>query len=166
MVWRLKFYTQILFMQDENLFFIKEKIEEIKIALFKAEIDSILKLPNNIISTLKVDDEGSIWFYTSCNGLYAGEVDKEFFAYLEYHQKGRNTRLRISGKATVESSNDGAFTTASNSNTNNLLLLKLKIMHAEYLESDYERHHGWVGRIKTTVSDFLSASHARKYDFS
>ena len=153
-------------MVDENLFFIKEKIEEIKIALFKAEINSILQLPNNIISTLKVDDDGYIWFYTSCSGPYADEIDKEFFAYLEYHQKGRDTRLRISGKATVVDNSNKAFSSLTDGSVNGLLLLKLKIMHAEYTATDFEKPHNWMNRIRTSVIDFLSASNARKFDFS
>ncbi len=71
-----------------TLTFLRSKIEEIRIALFKAEMDSVLQLPNNIISTLKVDDEGYIWFYTSCNGTYAPQVQKEFFHTLTTIKRG------------------------------------------------------------------------------
>ena len=150
---------------DENLFFIKEKMEEIKIALFKADMQSVLQLPNNIISTLKVDDEGYVWFYTSCTGSYASELDKEFYAYLEYYQKGRNTRLRISGKTCIVDSCDEAFISLNGASPDSLLLLKMKIMHAEYLENEFEKHRGLMHRIKTTFTDFLSSHTARQYDF-
>ncbi len=45
---------------DENLVFLKEKIREIKFALFKSEINSELQLPNNIIQNLKVEDDGTV----------------------------------------------------------------------------------------------------------
>ena len=149
---------------DTTLSFLREKIEEIRIALFKAEMNSVLQLPNNIISTLKVDDEGFIWFYTSCNGMYAQQVDKEFFAYLDYYQKGRDARLRVSGRTTLV---EGCGADASAVDTSNLLLLKMKIMQAEYFGADAERQQTWVGKIKTTFTELLSTSTlGKKYRFS
>ncbi len=149
---------------DTTLSFLKEKIEEIRIALFKAEIASVLRLPNNIINTLKVDDEGYIWFYTSCNGMYANEVDKEFFAYLDYYQKGRDTRLRISGRTCIV---EGCGADAATIDSNSLLLLKMKIMQAEYFGADVEKPQNWIGKIKTTFTELLSASaFSKKYRFS
>ncbi len=148
---------------DTTLSFLKEKIEDIRIALFKAEIASVLRLPNNIISTLKVDDDGHIWFYTSCNGMYAHEVDKEFFAYLDYYQKGRDSRLRVSGRTCiVEGCGADAATVESN-----LILLKMKIMQAEYYGADAEKQQTWIGKIKTTFTELLSTSTlGKKYRFS
>ena len=54
---QFEFYTwneQLMQTNNEGLLFLKEKIEEIKIALFKADTDSLLQLPNNVISTLKL----------------------------------------------------------------------------------------------------------------
>ncbi len=149
---------------DTTLLFLREKIEDIRIALFKAEIASELQLPNNIISTLKVDDEGFIWFYTSCNGGYAHEVDKEFFAYLDYYQKGRDARLRVSGRTTIA---EGCGSDASPVENSNLLLLKMKIMQAEYFSAGAERQQNWIGRVKSTFTELLSVSSlVKKYKFS
>ncbi len=149
---------------DTTLTFLRKKIEEIRIALFKAEINSVLQLPNNIISTLKVDDEGFIWFYTSCNGMYAAEVDKEFFAYLDYYQKGRDSRLRVSGKTCLV---EGCGTDADAVDNSNLLLLKMKIMQAEYFGDDAEKQQSWMNKIKTTFTELLStSSQGKKYRFS
>jgi hypothetical protein len=120
---------------EENLQFLISKTQEIKKALFKADINSILTLPNNIITTLKTDDDGNVWFYTSCNGNYAKNIDKSFYAYLEYYQKGGGSRLRISGKASiVESSCEDPSSVENNSLHDNQLLIKLKIFEAEYVE--------------------------------
>ena len=53
---------------DENLDFLAEKIKDIRIALFKSHINSELQLPNNIIQVLRVEDDGTLLFFTSCNG--------------------------------------------------------------------------------------------------
>ncbi len=149
---------------DTTLVFLRDKIEDIRIALFKAEMASVLQLPNNIISTLKVDDEGFIWFYTSCNGMYAGQVDKEFFAYLDYYQKGRDSRLRVSGKTTIV---EGCGADAAAVDDSNLLLLKMKIMQAEYFGTDIEKQQNWMDKIKTTFTELLSTSAlSKKYRFS
>src|SRR4051812_42485230 len=89
----------------EEFLFLKEKIEEIKAAHFKAEFESVLQLPNNIISTLKVDDEGFIWFYTSCARSCVRCLDNKLYASLYYYQKGNNC-LQISGKAFVENADE------------------------------------------------------------
>src|SRR4051812_13878190 len=91
--------------RDEESLFVKEKIEKIKVALFRAESESVLQLPNNIISTLKVDDEGYIWFFTSCIRSYAPYLDKELDVSLSYYQKG-NDCLRINGKAFIENTTE------------------------------------------------------------
>ncbi len=148
---------------DTALSFLRDKIEDIRIALFKAEMNSVLPLPNNIISTLKVDDEGFIWFYTSCNGKYAPQVDKEFFAYLDYYQKGRDSRLRVSGRTCIV---EGCGADAASVNSSNLLLLKMKIMQAEYFGNDAEKQQSWMNKIKTTFTELLSASASKKYRFS
>ncbi len=149
---------------DTTLSFLKEKIELIKVALFKAEIASVLRLPNNIINTLKVDDDGYIWFYTSCNGMYAHEIDKEFFAYLDYYQKGRDSRLRVSGRTCIVEGCDADAASVENSN---VLLLKMKIMQAEYFGADAEKQQNWMNKIKTTFTGLLSTSAlGKKYRFS
>jgi len=149
---------------DTTLAFLKEKIEDIRVALFKAEINSVLQLPNNIISTLKVDADGFIWFYTSCNSNYATQVDKEFFAYLDYYQKGRDSRLRVSGRACII---EGCGSDADKTESANLILLKMKIMQAEYSGNDVEKQQTWVDKIKTTFTELLAGSSpVKKYLFS
>jgi hypothetical protein len=149
---------------DTTLAFLKGKIEDFRIALFKAEIDSEIRLPNNIISTLKVDEDGYIWFYTSCNSNYATQVDKEFFAYLDYYQKGRDSRLRVSGRACII---EGCGSDADKIESSKLLLLKMKMMHAEYSGNDVEKQQTWMNRIKTTFTGLLAGpSPIKKYLFS
>ena len=96
--------------QDKNLEFLKEKIANIKIALFKTELDPELQLPNNIIQTLKVEDDGHVWFFTSCNVKYIENIDRPFYAYLNYQKKGSDCRLQLSGRASlIKNDDDGLF---------------------------------------------------------
>lgn len=154
---------------DENLIFLKEKIKDIKIALFKSEINSELQLPNNIIQTLKVEDDGTIWFFTSCNGEYAQNIVKSFYAYLDYYKKGTECRLQLSGRATIVDDDGEAFLTMSNyskSTASRLVLVKMKIMQAEYFETKQQQHVSWKEKMKGAFNQlFLQPSH-RIYDFS
>src|ERR1700753_1893595 len=85
----------------ENLQFLKQKIHEIRSAKFSADIHSLLQLPNNVITILKADNEGNVWFFTSSNGVYAGNMDKNFYASLDFYNKASDCRLHIDGSAAI-----------------------------------------------------------------
>ena len=124
--------------KHNHLDFIKKKIREIKIGLFKTETDSEIKLPNNIIQVLQVEDDGTIWFFTSCSHKQAENVEKSFYANLEFHKKGTDLRVQISGFASIEKDKDGELLNMSNYSegiSERLLLVSMKIMKAEYFES-------------------------------
>ena len=48
---------------NQQLNFLQEKIQEIGSAIFFNLSDSVLKLPTSIVTTLKVDDYGYVWFF-------------------------------------------------------------------------------------------------------
>ena len=154
---------------DENLAFLKEKIKDIKIALFKSEINSELQLPNNIIQALKVEDDGTIWFLTSCTGDHAKSIDKTFYAYLDFYKKGTECRLQLSGRAPIVEDEQESFLTMSNyskSTADRLVLVKFKIMQAEYFETKLQQNISWKEKMKVAINHlFFNPSH-RVYDFS
>jgi len=155
--------------QDQNnLIFLREKIKQIKIAMFKPEKNDMLQLPNNIISTLKVDDEGNVWFFTSQKGNYAQQPET-FFAYLEYYQKGGDGRLRINGKASIVTDYDAvdfAVKPSIPGMYGQILLLKVKIMQAEYIVSKPANKITFKERMKTIFSDLFLSQEQRVFDFS
>ncbi|MEO7263501.1 MAG: pyridoxamine 5'-phosphate oxidase family protein [Ferruginibacter sp.] len=154
---------------DENLGFLKSKIDDIKIALFKSEINSELQLPNNIIQTLKVDDEGHIWFLTSCSGNHKQHIDKSFYAYLDYYKKGTECRLQLGGKAILVDDEEDAFLSMSNyskSTVNRLVLIKMKIMQAEYFENKPTENVGLKNKIMYAFNNLFFTPAHRVYDFS
>jgi len=68
---------------DTHLTFLREKIMETKVALFKSEINSELSLPTNVIQTINVDEEGNIYFFTSSNGVFAKNIEVKSVAELQ-----------------------------------------------------------------------------------
>jgi general stress protein 26 len=154
---------------DDNLSFLQEKIREIKIALFKSEINSELQLPNNIIQTLKVEEDGHIWFFTSCNGDYAKSIDRSFYAYLDFYKKGTECRLQLSGRAAIVEDDDQTFLTMSNyskSTASRLVLVRMKIMQAEYFENKQYASVSWKDKLKGAFNHFFFSPTHRVYDFS
>lgn len=156
--------TKLFFMltddYDENLDFLRQKISSIKIALFKSEFNSELNLPSNIIQTIKVDNDGTVWFFTSCNGDYVKYIDRSFYAYLDYYKKGTDCRLQVSGKANIiEDESLG-------SDYKNLVLVKLKIMQAEFFESKPQVTTTWADKLKNMINHLFPAPTHRVYDFS
>lgn len=155
--------------QDENLAFLKEKINQIKIALFKSEMNSELQLPNNIIQTLRVEDDGTIWFFTTCNECHARFIDKSFYAYLNYYKKDTGCRLQLSGKATIVDDCDESSFGADgyySKDAYTSVLVKMKIMQAEFFENKPADHISWTEKIKTAFSGLFLPSAHRIYDFS
>lgn len=147
---------------NNDLLFIKQKIEDIKVALFKAETDSILRLPNNIISTLKADEKGYIWFFTSYTGPYAQYLNKELYVSLEYYKKENTCRLVINGKANIETDN-AEF--PKEFSYDRVVLLKVKILKAEYFENK-TTSLSFKEKIKSAINYIMAVDSHRMYDFS
>lgn len=155
--------------QDKNLDFLKEKIKDIKVALFKTELNPELQLPNNIIQTLKVEDDGTVWFFTSCNGNHVKNIDRSFYAYLSYQKKGTSCHLQLSGKASlVKSDNEGLFSICnySKGSYGKLVLVKMKIMQAEFFEDKFSENISWTEKLKYTFNQFFMPPSHRIYNFS
>jgi len=154
---------------DRNLSFLKDKINEIKTALFRTELGSELQLPNNIIQTCKVDNDGTIWFFTSFNGNCFQNIDRPFYAYLGYNKKGTGSHLQLSGIASIVKNDDeGLFsiTNYAKGTYGRLVLVKFKIMQAEFFENNMGENHSWTEKLKHTFSHLFQPAAHRKYNFS
>jgi hypothetical protein len=151
--------------KNENLEFILNKVKEIGYAMFKADIPSELQIPNNIITTLKTEAEGTIWFFTSSNKHYADYMDKHFNATLDYYKKGSDYRLHIDGMASIIETEanapagiDGLF--------NNMMLIKFTIVQAEYFEAKRIAKTSLKERISYFISDLFVPHSHRMFNFS
>ncbi len=148
---------------NTNFQFLKKKIKEIKMAMFRTEIDAELKLPNNIIQTFRVDNDGTVWFFTSCNGNYADNIDRSFYGYLNYYKKGSGCRLQLSGVATiVENEDDGLISIDA---ATRMVLVKMKIMQAEYYENKIFPNVTFTEKIKSAIHQIFPTAAHRSYNF-
>ncbi|MGI8951571.1 MAG: pyridoxamine 5'-phosphate oxidase family protein [Chitinophagaceae bacterium] len=135
---------------NSYLKFIQQKITDIRSALFFSENSDVLKIANDIITALKADDEGCIWFFVSKPTQSLDNFEKEFPARLDFYRKGKNYFLQITGKAYIVENVqliDELFNVAAQlkQSVNTVVLIKLKIAYANCFEiSIPETQNGWI----------------------
>jgi hypothetical protein len=125
---------------ENQLNFLREKIEELRSALFFNTSDAVLKLPSCVINTLQVDEAGQLWFFVNRPGQYLHEFDKEFPARLNFFRKGKQFFLNLTGKAFIISDPEELNQVISVDDEvkqkamAQMVLIKFKITNAEYDE--------------------------------
>ena len=131
-------------MNQNSLRFLQEKIQELRSALFFNTTNAVLKLPNSIITALKVDEAGQVWFFMNRPEQFLHEFDKEFAAQLDFFRKGKCFNLQITGKAFIVTDPE-ELSEVSNvpydlhlKAINPQVLIKFKIMHAEFYDRSVE----------------------------
>ena len=152
---------------DTPLAFLREKIMETKVALFKSEINSELSLPTNVIQTISVDEEGNVYFFTSCNGNFAKNIDLPFYAYLDYHKKGYGQRLCVSGKAVIVKEENEDIEPENNVygiSEKSIVLVKMKIMQAEFFKQTAQSL-SLPQKIKNSFNHLFFPSPEQHYKF-
>ena len=92
---------------DPNLQFIREKIYHVRSAIMYSMSNDLVKLPNNIVTALRVDNEGNLWFSCSRPAEYVEHCEKSFPARLHFHRKGASFHIEVSGKATIVNHESG-----------------------------------------------------------
>lgn len=146
---------------NQQLNFLQDKIREIGSAIFFNLSDSVLKLPTSIVSTLKVDDYGYVWFFVQKPKQTLQEFETEFPVRLDFFKKGVNCFLQVMGKGWVVNDPEeiNAYVTLpediKNINDGQMLLVKVKIMKAEYYDhSSAARNSWWQNAVGTFTAWF------------
>src|ERR1700676_2576895 len=97
--------SHLNFIQKQNMSgylplpFIEEKIKDLGNALFFSLSEAVLKIPVCVITVLKTDEFGQLWFSIPkpTQSVYA--FDKTFQAKLDFFRKDRDYYLKIHGTA-------------------------------------------------------------------
>ena len=115
--------------RDLNLGFVREKVNQLRTAVMYSMSESTNRLPNDIVTAIKVDDEGQLWFI--CRGPHPAvkEYEQSFPARLSFFRKGYDYFIEVSGKATVI---NGNYT--GEKEGQRTLLVKLNMLNIEYTE--------------------------------
>jgi len=140
------------------LHFLREKIGDIRSALFFSQNNDIIKMPTSIITVLRVDDDGCIWFFVARPQQYLDAFEKEFPARLDFFRKGRSYFLQVTGKAYIVNEKDASVEELANVSQqikenamHELVLMKVKIYNAEYFDNSVEEKSFWWNSFTQTI---------------
>jgi hypothetical protein len=144
--------------------FLQEKIQEIGSAICYNLSDAVLKLPTSIITKLKVDDYGYVWFFVQKPNASLQVFDAEFPVRLDFYKKGAGCYVQAEGKAWVvtdpeEAGTIGSFAEGvSQQERKSLVLVKVKILRAEYYETKTSHGNSWWQNAVNSLSAWFGTT--------
>jgi general stress protein 26 len=147
-------------LNQTNLQFLQEKMQELRNALFFSQNTSLLRIATTIVSILKVDELGQVWFFVPKPKQALHEFDREFPVRLEFFRKGKSFFLHVAGKAFIvtdpEEINSLVYEDIKEQIGGPMVLIKVKMMQAEYFERPIPgRHAGWWSELKNQLQAWL-----------
>jgi len=147
-------------LNPSNLNFLQGKIQELRSAIFFSQNSSLLRIATTIISILKVDELGQIWFFVPRPRQALHEFDREFPVRLEFFRKGKRFFLHLTGKAFIitdpEEINNLVFDEIKERVADHMVLIKVKMTKVDYFESSIPANHtGWWRDLRTQLHAWL-----------
>lgn len=125
-----------------DLRFLREKIQDLKHAIFFSQSTSVLKMATTIVTLSKMDELGQMWFFVPRPQQALQEFDREFPVRLEFFKKGRQFFLHVSGKAFIvtdpEEINGLVHDDIREQAASHLVLIKVRMLKADYFEAPPE----------------------------
>lgn len=115
--------------QDTNLQFIREKIYQLRNAIMYSMSNELIRIPNTIVTAIRIDEEGHLWFTCKAPANYVNEYEQSFPARLHFFKKGLLYYMEVSGKATIIKNFEKIPDYPEQS-----LLIRMNISNAEYAE--------------------------------
>jgi general stress protein 26 len=86
-------------MENRNeIAILKDKINDVRICMFTT-VDLENHLSGRPMATVKVEDDGTIWFFTNEYSLKSKEISKDNEVLLSYSNPSDNTYLYVNGRA-------------------------------------------------------------------
>jgi len=83
---------------EKNIALLKEKVEEVRICMLTT-LSAKDEFSSRPMATAKVEDDGSIWFFTNEYSLKSDEISKENKVTLGYSNPSSNTYIYVNGTA-------------------------------------------------------------------
>ncbi len=149
-------------LQQKNL---QEKIREIGSAICYNLSDSVLKLPTSIVTKMKVDDYGYIWFFVQKPNENLQLFESEFPVRLDFYKKGLGCYVQAEGTAWVvndpeEVSSVSDFAEDA-SGRKDVVLVKVKIQKADYFDTRTAHNNSWWQSAVNTLTAWFGNSNYR-----
>jgi len=145
---------------QSDLQFLQQKIQELKNALFFSQNTSVLRIGTTIVSVIKVDELGQMWFFVPRPQQAITEFDKEFPVRLEFFKKGKEFFLHVSGKAFIvtdpEEINGLVHDDLRELAGDHIVLIRVKMGKADYFgTSTSSIHAGWWRDLKNQFHTWM-----------
>ena len=150
--------------QTQQLVFLQEKIEQIGSAIFFNQSESVLKLPTSLVANIKVDDFGYLWFFVKKPKQNVQEFDNEFPVRMDFFKKGVEYFLQVNGKGWVvtdpeeQSTFLEMFNDTDASQLEDMVLVKVKMLKAEYYETQMRTKHSWWQSAVSTMTAWIRST--------
>ena len=145
----------------QQLGFLQEKIEEIGSAIFYNLSESVLKFPTSIVTSLKVDEYGFVWFCVQKPRQQLTQFEQEFPVKLDFYKKGAGYFLQVEGRGFVvsdpeEMNASGTLPEEIKKLANNTVaIVKVKIQKADYFETRTAAKTSWWQQAFSTISTWF-----------
>ena len=146
--------------QDTNLQFIREKINQVRSAIMYSYSDDVIRLPNNIVSAVKVDEEGQLWFVCARPAYVPEQYPSSFPARLHFYRKGKFFHIEVSGPAWIVNN-----VQHDNFAAENRMLIKMEMKNIIYTETPFNQKSGfelWLNRTSRWILDHCGVSKRHK----
>lgn len=143
-----------------DLRFLQEKIQDLKNALFFSLNTSVLRISTTIVSVIKVDEVGQVWFFVPRPRQAIHEFDREFPVRMEFFRKGKGYFLHVSGKAFIvtdpEEINGLVHDDIREQTGEHVVLIRVKMLKADYFETvTAATPAGWWRDLRNQVHTWL-----------
>jgi hypothetical protein len=146
-------------LHQTDLRFLQDKIQDLRSALFFSQNSSLLKISTTIVTILKADELGQVWFLVPRPAQALQEFDREFPARLEFFRKGRRFFLHITGRAFIindpEEINGLLYDDIREKANDHMVLIKVKMLKADYFESLPPSTAKWWREIRTQMHSWF-----------
>jgi len=127
-------------MQNPDISFVQLKLANIGTALFYCSDGCQLPFTTYIITALKVDQDGFVWFFINKGNQEQPADVRPFAAQLEFFKKGYPFFMKIEGQASIENVKEkmddlmGKGIQLRDEAMAGILLVKVKIEKVDYKE--------------------------------
>ena len=155
-------------MKNPDLSLLQLKIANIRTALFFCGDNNCLPFSAYVITALRTDDEGCIWFLISRGWDKPVSYDTLFPVTLEFYRKGYPLALKIEGDASIVNEKVvmqdlmGKSIRLNEEVFSGVLMVKVKIKHAAYKELQAHKPFRSLPFSLSVLINFLLPKHERK----
>jgi len=145
---------------QNQITFISDKINQLQTALLHIHSNSLLKLPTSVVETLHIDEVGCIWVAMNKPTQYVHEFDRSFHVGLNFYKKGAAFYMNTYGlgRVVIDPEELNNVPAEIVSQLNGRLLLCVRIIEANYYESQPRQVQNIFQKCKQTISDLFVGS--------